>query len=338
MWITVARAGGYRAYLYDIEGKKIVGELINGSPVTMVNATEALCMKVGVPRPQPHLTRMKMLIELATRGIVKFKPPASIERYWIVNLEKNQVGKIGNIPHTGTSDLILSPGYQYAYKPVQNPTNQTAQVTYYLFNLKNRSIHNLNITDVPCEWWDDTHILMQSTNHDFSLYDVRKKVTQPLAEFSKVKALLGDKIDEKFTKIGAFCVWNGRENNIFLTDMREKWMGAESFLISVNRSNKALKLVTPAFEFESYDHFDPTGRFYVYTDRETGAPSDTVYLRELGGSNVDHVLVPRRGDNPFSVPHFYRDTVIYFRNNAIWQIQLNGSNNTRLFPQVANEF
>jgi hypothetical protein len=59
--------------------------------------------------------------------------------------------------------------------------------------------------------------------------------------------------------------------------------------------------------------------------------SEGVFVRDLvTGSN--RVLVAATTNNYFSIPRFCKDSVIYVRSNALWQIGLDGSNNVKLFP------
>jgi len=47
----------------------------------------------------------------------------------------------------------------------------------------------------------------------------------------------------------------------------------------------------------------------------------------------NNILVSPNSGKYFSIPRFYRDSVIYIRSNALWKINLDGSANSKLFPQ-----
>ena len=93
-------------------------------------------------------------------------------------------------------------------------------------------------------------------------------------------------IAEDPAKARAFFIWTGRENDFYLTDTHQRWLAAESFLIKVERPYGRLKLLASRFKFEWLDQFDPTGRYYLYSGRESGSASDGVFLRDIqSGTN-----------------------------------------------------
>jgi hypothetical protein len=332
LWVSVIHGIGYKIFLYDIERKKVLGEMVNGSPVTMVNDTEVVCMKVGQLKQSAYLRKIRFLIERWTRGVMRFGNVGQHECYWVLNLNNNRARKLGHVPHTGSFNFVASPQYHYGYKPVFAPaTNGAGVVEYYLFNLKRKSIQKIALNATVCGWWDDTHILLQSTNSAFSLYNIKNKRARRLPGFAEMKSVMAEKATEPSLP-AAFHVWNGSENDFYLTDMRQKLLATRSFLMKLQRSDERLKLISPNFQFEHYDHFDSSGRYYVYTGDTEGGDSDGIYVRELGNPSTDYVLVKPTSDKSFSVPQLYKDSVIYIRSNAIWRINLNGSNNTRLFP------
>jgi hypothetical protein len=111
----------------------------------------------------------------------------------------------------------------------------------------------------------------------------------------------------------------------------QKWLAEESLLIKVERPDAKLKLLSLHFKFKWSDQLDPTGRWYLYSGRESGDSSDGVFVRDLvAGTN--RVLVAATTNRYFSIPRFYKDSVLYVRSNALWQISLDGANNVRLFP------
>ncbi len=207
---------------------------------------------------------------------------------------------------------------------------------YFCFDLNQRSIQKLDRQEWGFGWWDNTHILLQTTNYDFLLYDVKTRQVTPFIAFAQIKGLLQDKvISEEPIKAGAVCFWNGKENDFYITDTHQRWLAEESYLIKVERPEGRLNLLSPKFKFEWSDHFEPTGRYYLYTGRGAGMDSDGVFVRDLASSS-NRVLVEPNANKYFSIPRFYGDSVIYVRSNMLWRINLDGSNNVRLFPPSAN--
>ncbi len=102
-------------------------------------------------------------------------------------------------------------------------------------------------------------------------------------------------------------------------------------MLKLERPDGSLKLLFGRFKFEWSDHLDPAGRHYLYSGREAGKASDGVFLRDLA-SGTERVLVPPEGNTDFSLPHFYGESAIYIRSNALWRVNLDGSNTVKLFP------
>jgi hypothetical protein len=173
------------------------------------------------------------------------------------------------------------------------------------------------------------------TNADFLLFDVTTEVFSPFVTVRQIANFLvtnGISEDPKLAR--AFFIRNGLENDFYLTDANQKWLAEESFLIKVQRPDGRLRLLSPSFKFEWSDHFDATGRYYLYSGRGAGNASDGVFVRDLQtGTNL--VLVAPDANKYFSLPRFYGDSAIYFRSNALWRINLDGFGNTRLFSPEA---
>jgi len=147
-----------------------------------------------------------------------------------------------------------------------------------------------------------------------------------LLSASKIAAFLDEhRVAHDGQRPAPLLAWNGREFEFYVTDTHKNWSAEESFL------RAQLSVVSHAFKFEWSDHFHPSQQYYVYTGREAGNRSDGVYLRNLR-TGADTPLVEPRGEKRFSIPHFYKDSVLYLRSNALWRVSLDGSNNTRLFP------
>jgi hypothetical protein len=169
------------------------------------------------------------------------------------------------------------------------------------------------------------------------LFDVLKGATAPLIAFEKLTAFLQENnIEDDPRQTHPFAIWNGRDNDFYLTDTHQKWLAHQSFLIKVERPDGRLKLVSPHFKFEWSDHLDSTGRYYLFSGRESGNGSDGVFLRDVE-SGANRTLMAATTNKYFSLPRFYRDSVIYVRSNGLWQISLDGSKNVRLFPTVEAE-
>jgi hypothetical protein len=249
--------------------------------------------------------------------------------YWVLDLEKNSAKRVGKIPGDGSFTEVASPDFGYCYTARHRGSGF---YDYYLMDLRKGSIRKFDTSHFACGWWDNSRILLRSTNADFVLYDVRSKGTSPLVSSEKLSGFL----KQNNVAFGApgpypFVIWNGRENDFYLTDTHQKWLAAESSLIKLERPDGGLKLLSPRFKFEWSDHFDASGRRYLYSGRERGEGSDGVFLRHMD-TGTNQVLVGPTTNTSHSIPRFYGNSVIYTRSNAIWRIGVDGSNDVRLFP------
>jgi hypothetical protein len=332
MWIVPNRRD---ALVYDIEKRRVFGEVTNAWPVMLFgDPPRLLCCQFTTNMAPTNLReRLQSFVSKVSRGLIKGRPYMSGNTYWILNLANGAANRLGDIPsHPYT--FFPSPDCRYSFtsrigaRPLLPPD-------FYLLDLQRPRIQRLKMPGWSCDWWDNTQVLMQMTNSDFVLYDVRKRTTAPLITFGKLSAFLREKdIPRSPGQTHAFAIWNGRENDFYLTDTHQKWLGGESFLIRAERPDGRLRLISSRFKFEWSDHLDRQGRYYLYSGREQGSASDGVFLRDLEtGSN--RVLVAATTNRYFSIPRFYRDSVIYVRSNALWQIGLDGASNTRVFPPAA---
>ena len=329
MWIYGwTRGTNGVALLYDIEKRQVIGQLTNGWPVTLFgDPPRLLCGESVSARTGPKEFLARLLGQISG-GRFNF-PQTEVIRYWLLNPETHTASRLGDLHGTPNFSFSLSPDYRYADT---GRHNNSGGVDSFCFDLERGFIKKLHVPGWAAGWWDNTHVLVQTTNVDFTLYDVSAETTTPLIATAQIAALLREHgISEDPKKAGAFFNWNGRENDFYLTDAHQKWLAAKSFLIKVERPNGRLKLLSPSFKFEWSDHFDPTGRYYLYSGREAGDASDGVFVRDLQ-SGTTNVLVSANSNKSFSIPMFYGDSVIYIRSNVLWRINLDGSNNIRLFP------
>jgi hypothetical protein len=331
MCLGVSSGGtNWQTLVFDIENQRVLGQVTNGWPVMLFgDSSKLLCSQTTtVPAWKRIAHAVVSLVRRVFSRSTLTAPPAQSVTYWVLDLEKNTAKHVGDIPGTPNFTEVPSPDFHYCFTARQG---SGALPDYYLFDLHKRSIRKLDTSHTACGWWDNSRILLESTNSDFALYDVRKKAVSPLVASAKLGAFLEqNKLSFGASRPHAFFIWNGRENDFYLTDTHQKWLAAESPLIKLERPDGGLKLLSPLFKFEWSDHFDPSGRLYLYGGRERGEGSDGVFVRHVD-AGTNQVLVAPSTNKYHSIPLFYRDSVIYMRSNAIWRINLDGSNNTKLF-------
>ncbi len=338
MWVgALSGQTNWQMFVFDIENRRTVGRLTNGWPAMLFgDPPRLLCSQrtAAVPTWKRLWEKFLKLIRPIFGKRIKLKP-SDIEAYayWLLDLEQNNAKWLGNIPGTANFTEVPSPDFRYCFA-VRHGRAPSISLDYYLLDLHRRQIRKL---DAPadaaaCGWWDNSRILFETTTSDFVLYDVRTKATAPLITFGSLGGFLEqNKLTFGTSRPHAFTIWNGRENDFYLTDLNKKWLGEESFLIKLERPDGRLKLLSSRFKFEWSDHLDSSGQLYLYSGRERGDGSDGVFLRHLD-TGANRVLVAPTTNKSHSIPRFYRDSVIYIRSNALWRINLDGSNNVKLFP------
>jgi len=339
-WLTlIDRTNGSAAVLFDLEQRKVVGQLLNAWPAySSADRSKLLCITRGSPSP-PWVERVKAaaagLLRAFKISTPKFLTPTSSqlhsENYWILELKSNRATLISQISQFqgGGSSFHPSPDFRFGYN---KPTTAGFTNLFWLCDLKEGCIRDAHADGWPAGWWDDHLIVVLTANNDFSLFDVVTGTNSPLLSATDIAAFLDEHhISHEDQRPSPFQTWNGRDFEFYVTDTHKKWSAEESFLLKVARSDAQLNVVNPAFQFEWSDHFHPSQQYYVYTGREAGDRSDAVYLRNLR-TGAETTLVEPLGEKRFSIPHFYKDSVIYLRSNALWRVNLDGSNNERLFP------
>ena len=322
--------------VYDMNRRQVLGEVTNAGPVMLFGDPPQLlcCRRATIAAPNGLKNRFLEFLAKILPGKIKVPSPMPGLTYWILDLGQNKATRLGDIPGNPNT---FHPSPDFRYTLTSRLGLSTSRTEVYLLDLQHRSIHRFEVSGWPCDWWDNNRILLQSTNSEFVLYDVRKRAMEPLIGFAKLAAFLRESgVSDSPSQTGVFAIWNGRENNFYLTDTHKKWLAEESYLIKVERPDGKLKLISRRFKFEWSDHFDPTGRYYSFSGRESGDGSDGIFLRDLD-SGTKRVLVPPTTNAYFSIPRFYGDSVFYVRSNALWLIGLDGLTNQRLFPPLITE-
>src|SRR5207249_12183036 len=112
--------------------------------------------------------------ERMSPGRIKFtRPPRGYayepHRYWLLDLEKNSAARMGDLPGLPNFTFQPSPDLRYGYSPLHGAGDE---LDVYRFDFKRRSIKKLDVHGWPSGWWDQTNILILTTNNDFVLHDV----------------------------------------------------------------------------------------------------------------------------------------------------------------------
>lgn len=328
MWIQSAKGTSHETYVYNIEDRRIVGRLTNGSPVTLIGKQHLLCFST---RFDTHVltSGLSKFLTRITRGRIRIPPPPSPpQRYWLLNLENNSASMMGELPGRPNGTFQTSPDFHYGYTSF----SRGLEYDVYIFDFTKRSVSKVEMSGWAAGWWESQNIVIHATNNDLVLHNVPTGKITPFISSKQVATFLQDNmITEDPTKARSFFMWNGQENEFYITDTYKRWLATESYLIKVERPDAKLKLLANRFKFEWSDHIDPTGRYYLYTGRTAGKSSDGVFLRDLK-NNIDHAVVMPMNDQYMSIPNFYGDSIVYIRSNNLWRVNFDGTHNVRLFP------
>jgi len=150
----------------------------------------------------------------------------------------------------------------------------------------------------PVGWWDERHIISINTNASHVFFDV---VTQKTNVFRPTALDL-----QKFQQtqhLGSYEIFQ-----------RDKADPSQTYIVTGD------------------PNWRPFPYFTTENDRKNQPQRGGVFLYDI--TNYTTItIVPPGSDKSYSTPRFYHDKIIYQRNqNEIWQVDMNGSNNLKLFP------
>src|SRR5579863_4157392 len=101
MWISTwpSGAGGqtYHTYLYDIEKRAILGELINAQPAFFNHdQSEMLCAHWSRPITNALWLKIMLLVKQLSAGRIDLiGPNGEVETFWKLDLRKNSASRLG---------------------------------------------------------------------------------------------------------------------------------------------------------------------------------------------------------------------------------------------------
>ena len=335
MWVGVGSSNEYHQFFFEIENRRILGELINAAPVFFNrDQNKLLCVQRALA--DTNAVR-RVLMDLVARFSLSrrriFHAGEDRESFWVIDLKHNSATRLGRAyqwPGAGSS-FQPSPEFRHGFN---KPTGSFNLPELFICDLEKDGFWKEPVDGNPVGWWDSQSILIKATNDDVVLYDVETRKTSPFLTVHQLRTFFAHAgLTNDPGAANAFFIWNGRENQFYLSDADKRWSVQESYLVKIDRPDGALKLLDPHFKFEWSDHFDADGAHYLYSGLKSGETNSAVYLRDTKTGRVRELAPPDPNHlNDFSIPRFYSGEVIYMRGNCLWQIGLDGNNNRRLFP------
>ena len=337
MWISLQNNTNWWAtYLFDLEQRKVIGELRNAGPVFLNgDQTQLLCRKRGEAKVSLTQKAQLLVEKVISPRFLPWKPKAvsanDTETFWLLDLRSNSAALLGSVSQFkgAGSTFRPSPDCRFGF----NTPTASHDVLFVCDLIRKRGAYvKVEMFENALGWWDNQTIMLRNQTNDFRLLDVVSGSSISLLRATNVIAFLdGHGIAHQEQRPSAFANWNGREYEFYVADTHRKWLATNSFLLKIERPDARLSVVSPDFKFEWSDHFDDSQRYYVYSGRERGHGTDGVFLRDLKTKSRKTLVEPENA-NYSSIPNFYGTNVIYIRSNQLWRIDFNGSNNVRLFP------
>jgi len=334
VWIfTRLNSTNDHAFLFDLEKRKVLGELFKGAAVLSNHEyTKILCQGEASLGTGIKEKLASLLSRASFRKINIFTNKT--EAYWILDLQNNSARRVGLLsqwPGTG-STWIPAPGSRFGYNV---PNNHDMGASFFVCDLQQQSFQKIPFTGELRGWWDEQRMLIKKPTGEWVLYDV---VTQNVSTLLNVETIsrqlqeLG--IHDDPASLSTCSIWNGTNYEFRLTAKRGlNWYTNGTFMFKIDHSG-SLNLSHQNFVFRWQGAFNAAETYYAY-DGEAGAVgtggNGGVHLLDLRNGTTN-TLVPPDNKGQYAIPRFYADSVIYYRDRQIWSVKIDGSENARLFP------
>jgi hypothetical protein len=334
VWIfSILSRTNFREFLFDIEKRKVVGELLNGGAVFgNRDRTKLLCEgRTGLDGSLK--SGLVTLLSKISLGRIQI-PTNRTESYWILDLRNNSARRVGGLsqaPGAG-SRWHPSPDFRFGYNI---PTILKRGSSFFLCDLENETFREILCAGDLHGWWDDRHVLVKESGGDLVLYDVITRKTNTLLDHETLaRGLRGFGITNDPATLTTFSAWNGTNYDFNLIPGDRGRYTNTSFLIKLHRPGPSLTMVKHDFQLRWLGQFNAAGTCYVYPGESgpsgRGGNGAIYVLDMLTGKTT--TLVPPDNKSQYALPRFYGDTVIYQYNHEIRTVNLDGSGSVRLFP------
>lgn len=342
MWAVTPGTNGARGrvfhFLYDLDQQKVVGGLTNGVPIFASQDQTRLLCEGGSSTHIPLKERLALLVARLGRG----KIPSSsnrVEGFWILNLRDNSSVWIGNFSQvSGTgSRWVPAPGFRFGYNL---PSTASWGREFYLCDLEEKSMQKISFIGSLQGWWSDHEIVAKDARANYELFDVASRTTTPLFKTDDITRFLLDRgITNHPANYFPIFNWNGSNYDFYLTADRRSGLDTNTtFVLRVEHNGPRFTLLSRTFQLHWLGFFDASGTHYLYSG-ETGGPGSGgnggVYLRDVS-NNTDRVLVPPDNGGQYALARLYSNTVVYWRNEQLWRVDINTTNSSRLLSPAAN--
>lgn len=332
-FFTLLSRTNFREFQFDVEKRKVVGELLNGG-VVFCNRDRTRLLCEGPAALETSLKdSLVALLSKISLGRIQI-PTNRAEAYWILDLRNNSARRVGGLsqaPGAG-SRWHPSPDFRFGYN---TPTILKRGSSFFLCDLENETFRDISCTGYLHGWWDNRRILIEESNGDLVLYDVLTHKTATLFDHESLAGSLRKfGITNDPGTLTTFSTWNGTNYDFNLIPGDRGRYTNTSFLIKLDRPGPSLTMVKPDFQLRWLGQLNAAGTCYVYPG-ESGPSgrggNGAIYVLDMLTGKVT-TLVPPNNKGQYAIPRFSGDTVVYQYNNEIWSVKLDGSGKVRLFP------
>ncbi|SPE61005.1 exported hypothetical protein [Verrucomicrobia bacterium] len=336
LWVWTALGTNWHAYLFDLERREVMGQLLNSGVPELVSRDGSRLLCRGYDSPAMSIRRELIDFLRKIFGAKTLAGVNRIETFWILDRSNNRatrVGAVSQFPGAG-SGWHRSPSARYGY----TVPSTAAGSSFVLCDLDTRRLTTVPVAGELRGWWDDQTILIQDrTPNQFVLYDLQTRKTRALFSPAQIENFLASTdLKNDAAGLSVFPNWNGSGYDFYFCE-HDRYHGLASsngFLLKMDRGGPGLRLVDRKFDFRWLGRLDETGTHYLYPGESLGpgkGGDGGVFLHDLAsGSNFPVVLPDNKGQ--YSIPRFYRDEVIYFRNRLLRRIKVDGSGDEPLLP------
>jgi hypothetical protein len=280
MWISALQGtNSYHCFLFDIDRRLVLGELFNAKPLCLNRDQSKLLCVQWTTRQWSLRAWIAALFKRLSHTKTPFPHVGDqIDVFWVLDLSRDTATRMGEASGLHSTPQP-SPGFRYNYDQSFDPP-QEPQIL--VSDLERKTLARIHLQGQPQGWWDERSVVIKDSTNNFILCDAVTAKMSPLLSSAQVAGFF-DKMHIPAAPATAslFSIWNGKENDFYLTDLHKKWEAVESFLIKVGRPGPTLSLISTNFKFEWSDHLDSTASYYLYSGRDRPQASSAVFLRDL---------------------------------------------------------
>jgi hypothetical protein len=250
-----------RHFLYEFKSHRVVGELLNASPI-FANSEQTKLLCDGYSASASMKWKLIRWLEKSSFGKGLSRKLNYDEAFWLLDLKNNSAVRVGKV-YQGVglgSSFIPSPGFRYGY----NAPSTVGEGILFLCDLESNLFVRMKVDGEPLGWWDGEHILFKDKLNNFKLFDVTTHQTNTVFAATTISSRLQELgLPGDPAGITAKCHWNGHDNDILFTEAKEKNFG-RSFLLKADRKELSLRLLYRDFKFQWLGHLDSDCTHYLY--------------------------------------------------------------------------